>query len=119
MERQIYFILSLWLVSGSIVLAGVDVQTIGGKVYQDAELKSVESGVVVLSHSGGVAKVALSDLSKPVRESLGIKPTLETAKDDFDGQIRAFKKNALRARRDLCGAFGEIGERGAEPGAAG
>jgi hypothetical protein len=82
----------LCLSVGVDVFAGITIETTSGKVYEDAEVKKLESGSVLLVHGGGVAKVALADLSKPVRQSLGIQPTLEMAKADFDGQIGAFKK---------------------------
>ncbi len=72
--------------------AGVTVKTRDGKVYENAEVKAVESGVVSLSHSGGEAKLPFSKLSKAVRQKLGIAPTPETAKADFDRRVRAFKK---------------------------
>jgi formylglycine-generating enzyme required for sulfatase activity len=108
MDRQIYLIFSVWLVSGAIVLAGVDVKTTDGKVYEDAEVKRVEASSVLLVHSGGVAKVALADLSKPVRQSLGIKPTLEMAKADFDGQVRVFKKSLFELDVTYAGHLAKL-----------
>jgi len=108
MEKQVYFVLSLWLVSGATGLAGVEVKTTGGKVYENAEVKKVEAGAVLLSHSGGVAKVPLAELSRPVRQSLGIKPTMGMAKDDFDARVGAFKKTLFELDVSYAGHLAKL-----------
>ncbi len=90
------------------VFAAVTVKTNRGVVYENAEVTSVEKGAVMLKHSGGVAKVPLRELSKEARRSLGVKPTLETAKGDFNQQLKVFKKSLFDLDVSYAGHLGDL-----------
>ncbi|MFK5922641.1 MAG: SUMF1/EgtB/PvdO family nonheme iron enzyme [Verrucomicrobiota bacterium] len=90
------------------VFAAVTVKTNSGVVYENAEVTSVEKDAVMLKHSGGVAKVPLRELSKEARRALGVKATLETAKGDFNQQLKIFKKLLFDLDVSYAGHLGNL-----------
>lgn len=92
MNQTIRFIALVLLALGIEVWAGVTVTLTDGSVYENAEIKRIEAGGVVLAHNGGVARISTSKMSLETRKSLGLKPTLEMARWDFGYQLKEFKK---------------------------
>ncbi|MFK5922639.1 MAG: hypothetical protein QM496_10700 [Verrucomicrobiota bacterium] len=61
----------------------VTVTTINGETYKGAQLSEVEGDVVVVKHDAGIARIALSDLSRSAQLALRIPRNLTLLKLDF------------------------------------
>lgn len=92
MKPSHFIAIAAWFAMVIHGIAGVTIKTVDGKVYENAEVRNVENGKVTLAHSGGVAQVSLSGLSDEVRHQLQLKPTLESAKWEFNHKVNGFKQ---------------------------
>jgi len=74
--------------------AGATIQLADGTTYNNAEVKTVESGSVLLMHSGGIARIPFEKLTRENRALLDLKPTPDIAKLDFSTNVEALRESA-------------------------
>ncbi len=93
MTRHLLPLLCLSLSFPALINAVVTVELDDGTVYHDAEIRSIDADSVLLTHSGGIARVPLEKLNREIREKLGLKPTAATAKFDLDREIKTLESS--------------------------
>ncbi len=84
MNRRIPAIV-LFLFSFGVVIAQqpAELTTLDGKTYSGVKVVRVEKGQAILSHSGGIASVDLSNLPEAFRVANGLLPGFEETKATF------------------------------------
>lgn len=76
------------------VFAGANIELSDGTTYENAEVKSVEYGAVILIHTGGVARIPVEHLTPENRALLHLKLTPDIAKLDFLTIIKSLRESA-------------------------
>ncbi|MCB1229660.1 MAG: hypothetical protein KDN19_05310 [Verrucomicrobiae bacterium] len=99
----------LMLLTGGISVA-VDITTAAGQSYENAEVRGIEGGSVILSHTGGVVRVPLTELSDELRSNLGIEPTVGIAKVDLEAKIGSLKQAFSDLDKAYANKLSEIEE---------
>src|SRR5207249_3708273 len=80
---------ALAVLSVSVSL-GDDFKTTNGKEYKNAKLSRVEPDGIVIVFSGGIVKIAFSELSPEIQKNYGYDPTAaaEFQKQIYDAGIK-------------------------------
>lgn len=90
--------IQLGLTVAATALDPTTIETAQGKVYQQCKILKREPDGVFFSHSKGVAKVLFSDLSAPMRNSLGYDAIKEDAYEKAQAESRKATEEARRER---------------------
>lgn len=83
MTRTVFSCLLVLLYLPFIATADTTVRMPNGTVYENAEIREVDSETVLLQHAGGLARIPLVEIPRDTRRQLQLKPTAATAKHDF------------------------------------
>lgn len=85
--------LLFYALAGSL-FAGVDIKLADGTTYNNAEVRSLESGDLLLMHKGGIARIPVEQLTPENRALLELKSSPDIAKIDFATLVKSLKESA-------------------------
>jgi hypothetical protein len=88
--------IALLALSASAIADGSTVTTLTGRTYPDAEVKKFEEEAVIVTFTGGVAKIAIVNLSPEARSTLGVDDFLREKKKASD-EAKNTRESALAA----------------------
>jgi len=86
--------------SATAIADGRTVTTLTGRTYADAEVTKFEEQAVIVAYTGGVAKIAIANLSPETRSTLGVDDFLRGKQKRSDDAKRA-QESALAAKSAL------------------